>query len=608
MGRTQKLAAIIKDGVRNPQKIKKGLKVLKNQGPEIFKQRLSASVNYEPGYGRVKKEKLKNYSGEILFSIVMPVYNVEIKWLDKAIESIEKQNYKNWEICIADDCSTKQEVREHLSAMKNSRIKIKLLEKNQGISGATNAAAALASGEYILLMDNDDELAPSALHEFYQKIKKEGSEIIYSDMDIIDAKGKTRDPLCKPDWSPDLFLSQMYLGHLIGFKKSLFEKVGGFRGEFNGSQDYDLLLRMTEMTDKIGHVPEILYHWRDLPSSTAANPESKPYAQTAGLNAIQEHLDRVYGKGAATANETENLFVYDVRYQMNEEPKVSIIIPIKDHADLLKAAIDSIYAKTTYKNFEIIILNNNSEKEETFSYLKKVEEEHDNVIVKDAAFEFNWSRLNNYGMKFATGDVYVCLNNDVEVIEPEWLTRLVEKAIRKDVGVVGGLLLYEDNTIQHAGVVIGMGGWADHVFKGMKPQHYGSPFVSPMVTRNVSAVTGACLAVSKATIEKIGGFDEKFIVCGSDIELALRANQHGLVNIYDPNVRLYHYESKSRDASKIPQIDFDLSDQMYKTYRKNGDPYYNRNLDYYCCQPKICAAVQQTVKEQEEKMLLKRKR
>lgn len=197
-----------------------------------------------------------------------------------------------------------------------------------------------------------------------------------------------------------------------------------------------------------------------------------------------------------------------------------------------------------------------------------MKEEHDNVIVKDAAFEFNWSRLNNYGMKFATGDVYVCLNNDVEVIEPEWLTRLVEKAIRKDVGVVGGLLLYEDNTIQHAGVVIGMGGWADHVFKGMKPQHYGSPFVSPMVTRNVSAVTGACLAVSKATIEKIGGFDEKFIVCGSDIELALRANQHGLVNIYDPNVCLYHYESKSRDASKIPQIDFDLSDQMYKTYRK----------------------------------------
>ena len=608
MGKVQKLAAVVKEGIQNPQKIKKGLKVLKNQGPEIFRQRLSASVNYEPSYGRVKKEKLKNYSGDILFSVVMPVYNVDIKWLDKAIESIEKQNYQNWEICIADDCSTRQEVRDHLAEIKDSRIKIKLLEKNQGISGATNEAAALASGDYILLMDNDDELAPSALHEFYQKIRKEGSEIIYSDMDIIDAKGKTRDPLCKPDWSPDLFLSQMYLGHLVGFKRSLFEEVGGFRSEFNGSQDYDLLLRMTEKTDKIGHISEILYHWRDLPSSTAANPESKPYAQTAGLNAIQEHLDRVYGKGAATVNETENLFVYDVRYHMDAEPKVSIIIPIKDHADLLQAAIDSIYAKTAYKNFEIIILNNNSEKEETFAYLKEVVKEHDNIIVEDAAFEFNWSKLNNYGMKFASGDVYVCLNNDVEVIEPEWLTRLVEKAVRKDVGVVGGLLLYEDNTIQHAGVVIGMGGWADHVFKGMKPQHYGSPFVSPMVTRNVSAVTGACLAVSKATIEKIGGFDEQFIVCGSDIELALRANQNGLVNIYDPNVRLYHYESKSRDASKIPQIDFDLSDRMYKNYRKNGDPYYNRNLDYYCCQPKICAAAVQNAREQEEKMLLKRKR
>ena len=524
MGKVQKLAAVVKEGIQNPQKIKKGLKVLKNQGPEIFRQRLSASVNYEPSYGRVKKEKLKNYSGDILFSVVMPVYNVDIKWLDKAIESIEKQNYQNWEICIADDCSTRQEVRDHLAEIKDSRIKIKLLEKNQGISGATNEAAALASGDYILLMDNDDELAPSALHEFYQKIRKEGSEIIYSDMDIIDAKGKTRDPLCKPDWSPDLFLSQMYLGHLVGFQRSLFEEVGGFRSEFNGSQDYDLLLRMTEKTDKIGHISEILYHWRDLPSSTAANPESKPYAQTAGLNAIQEHLDRVYGKGAATVNETENLFVYDVRYHMDAEPKASIIIPIKDHADLLQAAIDSIYAKTAYKNFEIIILNNNSEKEETFAYLKEVVKEHDNIIVEDAAFEFNWSKLNNYGMKFASGDVYVCLNNDVEVIEPEWLTRLVEKAVRKDVGVVGGLLLYEDNTIQHAGVVIGMGGWADHVFKGMKPQHYGSPFVSPMVTRNVSAVTGACLAVSRATIEKIGGFDEQFIVCGSDIELALLDN------------------------------------------------------------------------------------
>lgn len=608
MNRIRKLASVVKEGVSNPEKIKKGLKVLKNQGPVIFKERLSNSINYEPGYGRTRKVKLKSYSGDILFSIVMPVYNVDLKWLDKAIESIEKQNYKNWEICIADDCSPNQEVREHLLSISNNKIKVKLLDKNQGISGATNEAASLASGDYILLMDNDDELAHSALHEFYQKIKKDGSEILYSDMDIIDAKGRTRDPLCKPDWSPDLFLSQMYLGHLVGFKKSLFDEVGGFRSEFNGSQDYDLLLRMTEKTDKIGHVAEILYHWRDLPSSTAANPESKPYAQIAGLNAIQEHLNRVYGSGKAIAHETDNLFVYDVRYPMEEEPMVSIIIPIKDHVELLKAAIDSIFEKTTYKHYEIIVLNNNSEKEETFAYLKELVECHENVRVEDALFEFNWSKLNNYGMQFANGDVFVCLNNDVKVIEPEWLTRLVEKAIRSDVGVVGGLLLYEDNTIQHAGVVIGMGGWADHVFKGMPPQHYGSPFISPMVTRNVSAVTGACLAVSRKTIEKIGGFNEQFIVCGSDIELALRANKHGLVNIYDPNVKLYHFESKSRDASKIPQIDFDLSDKMYKDYRKNGDPYFNRNLDYYCCQPKIRTSAVLTESDKEEKMLLRRKR
>ena len=608
MSRVQKLAAIMKEGVRNPQKIKKGLKVLKNQGPVIFKERLSNSINYEPGYGKVKKVRLKNYSGEILFSVVMPVYNVEIKWLEKAIASIEKQNYKNWEICIADDCSTNLQVREYLNTITNSRIKIKLLDKNLGISGATNAAASLAEGQYILLMDNDDELAPSALHEFYQKIKKDGSDIIYSDMDIIDEKGKTRNPLYKPDWSPDLFLSQMYLGHLVGFKKSLFDEVGGFRSEFNGSQDYDLLLRMIEKTDKIGHVAEVLYHWRDLPSSTAANPESKPYAQTAGLNAVQEHLNRVYGKGNARALETDHLFVYDVRYRLENEPLVSIIIPIKDHAELLKAAVESIFAKTAYQNYELIILNNNSEEEETFAYLKELQAAHENVRVEDALFEFNWSKLNNYGMKFAKGDIYVCLNNDVEIIEPEWLTRLAEKALRKDVGVVGGLLLYADDTIQHAGVVIGMGGWADHVFKGMKPQHYGSPFISPMVTRNVSAVTGACLAVSKSVIEKIGGFDEHFIVCGSDIELALRANKNGLVNIYDPNVRLYHYESKSRDASKIPQIDFDLSDKMYKDYRRYGDPYYNRNLDYYCCQPKISTSAVKSGSDTEEKMLLKKKR
>ena len=617
MGKIKKLGIAIQKGINHPDKVKKAVRVFIEDGPAEFKHRLSMHVNTGYGGAETKTVRLKNYSGNIKFSIVMPVYNVEEKWLDKAIESIKKQNYKNWEICIADDCSTKPEVREHVKALAGGKIKVVLLEENQGISGATNEAAKLATGDYILLMDNDDELTVNALHEFYQRIKKDEPDILYSDMDIIDAEGNTRDPLLKPDWSPDLFLSQMYVGHLLGFKRSLFETVGGFRSKFNGSQDYDLMLRMIEHTEKIAHVPCVLYHWRALPSSTAANPESKPYAQTAGLMAIQEHLDRVYGVGKAIAKETEDLFVYDVRYPLEHKPLVSVIIPIKDHVDLLQAAIDSILTKTTYPNYEIIILNNNSEEEATFSYLKEITGEHaakgcDDESVKvairveDAPFEFNWSKLNNFGMTLAKGDVYLCLNNDVEVIEPEWMTRLVEKAIRPNTGVVGGLLLYEDGTIQHAGVVVGMGGWADHVFKAMKPQHYGSPYVSPMVTRNVSAVTGACLAVSKATIEKIGNFDENFIICGSDIELAIRANKNGLINVYDPFVRLYHYESKSRD-SYIPQVDFDLSDEMYKEYRENGDPYYNRNLDYFCCQPRAGVMVKYVTGKEKEKSEMRKR-
>lgn len=629
MSKIEKLAKAVKKGIEDPAKIKKAVRVLVNDGPGALKTKVSMNVSGGFDAVEVKKIKLRNYSGKIKFSIVMPVYNVEIQWLEKAIASIEKQNYKNWEICIADDCSTKEEVREYLRTRESAKIKVTYLEQNQGISGATNAAAALATGEYILLMDNDDELVVNALDEFYCAITgdrknshaanastfpEEAPDILYSDMDIIDGQGNASNPLLKPDWSPDLLLSQMYIGHLLGFKRSLFEEVGGFSGEYNGAQDYDLMLRMSEKTTKIAHIAAILYHWRSLPSSTAANPESKPYAQTAGLAAIQAHLDRVYGEGKATAKETENLFVYDVRYNLDREPKASIIIPTKDHVDLLAPCIDSILEKTTYSNFEIILINNNSEKPETAEYLQKIAGEQRTaagaaitVTVKDAPIEFNWSKLNNMGIEMASGEVYVCMNNDMEVITPDWLTRLVEKAVRPEVGIVGALLLYEDGTIQHAGVIPGMGGWADHVFKNMKPVHLGSPFVSPVVTRNVSAVTGACMAFSKAMVERIGKFDENFIICGSDIELALRASANGLYNIYDPNVRLYHFESKSRD-SYIPKVDFDLSDKMYKDYRRNGDPFYNNNLDYFSCQPRAKAVIFSAAENGERKKAAKMKK
>lgn len=589
MSKIKKTLAITKRCIKEPKLIGKGFQYIRVNGIHGIKAKVNSKINpaVTEKITEVKPSKPNvQYDSDIKFSIVMPVYNVEIKWLEKAIESVKRQNYVNWEICMADDCSTKEGVREYLKSVESDKIKVAYLEKNQGISGASNAAAALATGDYIVLMDNDDAITYDALYEFLRKIKETDADIVYSDQNIIDEFDNGREPLHKPDWSPDLFLSQMYIGHLLGFKKSLFDLVGGFRTEFNGSQDYDLVLRMIEHTDKIEHVSKVLYGWRDLPSSTATNPGSKPYAQTAGLNAIQSHLDRIYGEGKATALETEDLFVYDVRYHYDVTPKVSVIIPTKDHVDLLKQDIDSIEELTTYKDYEIIVLDNNSEKEESFKYFEEVQKQYSNVTVHKAAFEFNWSKLNNYGMTLAKGDVYVFMNNDMKLITPDWLERLAEKAMRDDVGIVGGLLLYEDDTIQHAGVVVGIRGWADHIYKGMKPVHYGSPYVSPMVTRNVTACTGALMAISKKVIERIGGFDEDFIICGSDIEICIRAYLRGYVNIYDPHIKLYHYESKSRD-SYIPEVDFEMSAFAYRTYREEGDPYYNCNLDYNLTTPTV---------------------
>lgn len=589
MSKIKKTLAITKRCIKEPKLIGKGFQYIRVNGIHGIKAKVNSKINpaVTEKITEVKpSEPNVQYDSDIKFSIVMPVYNVEIKWLEKAIESVKRQNYVNWEICMADDCSTKEGVREYLKSVESDKIKVAYLEKNQGISGASNAAAALATGDYIVLMDNDDAITYDALYEFLRKIKETDADIVYSDQNIIDEFDNGREPLHKPDWSPDLFLSQMYIGHLLGFKKSLFDLVGGFRTEFNGSQDYDLVLRMIEHTDKIEHVSKVLYGWRDLPSSTATNPGSKPYAQTAGLNAIQSHLDRIYGEGKATALETEDLFVYDVRYHYDVMPKVSVIIPTKDHVDLLKQDIDSIEELTTYKDYEIIVLDNNSEKEESFKYFEEVQKQYSNVTVHKATFEFNWSKLNNYGMTLAKGDVYVFMNNDMKLITPDWLERLAEKAMRDDVGIVGGLLLYEDDTIQHAGVVVGIQGWADHIYKGMKPVHYGSPYVSPMVTRNVTACTGALMAISKKVIERIGGFDEDFIICGSDIEICIRAYLRGYVNIYDPHIKLYHYESKSRD-SYIPEVDFEMSAFAYRTYREEGDPYYNCNLDYNLTTPTV---------------------
>ena len=585
MYRIKKLIKLTWYVVVHPSLFIRGIKYLKVYGLRNFIKGIKIKANIVNN-SKIATEIIDDMTYEIKLSIIMPVYNVDIKWLDKAINSVLNQSYRNWELCLVDDCSTKSEVKDYLLSLNHPSIKVKLLENNGGISVASNEGVNLATGDYIILMDNDDEIFPDALYEFYKEIVHSNADMIYSDQDIIDCDGNHREQVCKPDWSPDLLMSQMYIGHLLGFKKELFYSVGGFRTEFNGSQDYDLVLRMIEKTDNIKHIHKILYSWRDIPTSTAANPSSKPYAQTAGLRAIQEHLDRIYGEGKARALETENLFVYDVRYQIPEKTMASIIIPVKDHVDLLKKLIDSIVEKTTYQDYEIIILNNNSEKIETYQYFKMLEASNLNVKIEKAFYEFNWSKLNNHGIRVAKGEVFIFMNNDMEIISGDWLERLIENAVRDEVGVVGALLLFEDNTIQHAGIVAGMGGWAEHVYRGVNPIHFGSPYISPMVTRNVTACTGACMAVSKKTLRKIGDFSERFLICGSDVELCIRANRNGLVNIYNPHIKLYHYESKTR-SKYIPEIDFKLSYTMYETYRSVGDPYYNSQLDYYSYIPKL---------------------
>ena len=520
----------------------------------------------------------------IKFSIIMPTYNVDPKWLKKTIRSVKEQIYHNWELCIVDDGSKNDSTTNFLEHLNNKSIKIKLSKENRGISEATNDCFSMSSGEYIIFLDHDDILFPNALESCYSAIINNNyPDVLYSDQDIIDEEDRHSCPLFKPDWSPDLLNSQMYIGHMLAIRRETLIMAGGFRKEYDGSQDYDLMLRISEQTNKIHHISEVLYSWRSIPTSTAANPSAKPQCQITGMKAVQDHLDRTYGRGRACAYETDNLFVYDVRYNYDFEPKISIIIPTKDHADFLQPLINDIF-ESNYKNFEIIIINNNSVEDTTLKFFDGICHRYSNVKVIDAKIEFNWSKLNNIGIDNSVGDVFIFLNNDIRIISKDWMERLAEYALREDVGAVGPLLLYEDDTIQHAGVVIGIGGYADHIYKGQAPIHCGTPYISPMVNRNVSAVTGACMAVSKSTLEVIGKFDDNFIICGSDVEYCIRALNHGYRNVYLSNVRLYHFESKTRD-SYIPQIDYEMSQKAYSPFIMNGDPMYNCNLSYESCKP-----------------------
>lgn len=526
-----------------------------------------------------------------LVSIVMPTYNANLQWIKEAIDSVRNQIYPHWELCIADDASTDPTIRpllEHYAQIDN-RIKVVFRKQNGHISAASNSALELVTGEWVALLDHDDLLAEHALYWIADAIQNNPqARLIYSDEDKLDGKGQRCLPFFKPDWSPHLACSQAYLGHLVCLKIS--DDKLQFDPQLNGSQDYDLWLRTAVhlKAHEIVHIPRILYHWRMHAGSTASNASTKPYADDAGLRAVERYIKERYPREAITVKSGTNLFTYRLEFSLPSDTFVSIIIPTKDKVELLSECVESIVKKSTWKNFEILILDNRSTEAETFRFFSKVTSVDSRIKVIKADFEFNWSRLNNFGASHARGNAFVFLNNDTKIISPDWLESLVGYARLPDVGVVGGLLHFEDNSIQHAGVVVGMGGWADHVFRTQDAVHSGvGPFVSPALTRNVLAVTGACMAISRDKFDKLNGFDESFIICGSDVEICIKAWKSGLYNVISTEAKLYHYESKTR-SSHVPEEDFIQSDLKYAPYRvEKTDPFYNKNLSLLKTDPRI---------------------
>jgi|GEM_PF-538054 len=525
-----------------------------------------------------------------VFSIVIPVYNPPPEFLRAAIDSVRDQLYDRWELCLSDDVSPNPEVRKVLSeyAAKDKRIKVVFREENGHISANTNSALTLATGDYILFMDHDDLLTPNCLSEFVRHINAHPyDEIIYSDEDKIDDEGKYSMPHFKPDWAPDNLLSRNYMGHVIVVSRNIMDQVKGFRLGFEGSQDHDFLLRATELTRYIGHIPKVLYHWRIHQASVASNTDAKPYAYIAAQKALDEALIR-RGTPGHISHIPDTLGGYRIHYDIVKPGKVSVIIPTKDQVGLLKGAIDSIINRTDYPDFEIIVLNNNSSTPEFFELMADYQQKHSDIFrCIDANFKFNFARLMNIGVAASKGDYILLANNDIEVIESNWMTEMVSFAQQKHAGAVGVKLLYKDDTIQHAGVVLGLGGAAGHVFINMHKNDRGY-FNYIKSLNNYSAVTAACVMCRKEIYQEVGGMDEMLDVEYNDVDLCLKFLTHGYFNVYIPDVEVYHYESatrghpfQSKESWAQHEKDFGIFRGKWQSLIDN-DPFYSPNLSIKC--------------------------
>jgi glycosyltransferase involved in cell wall biosynthesis len=554
-------------------------------GGDSYNQWLSRHLPTESTLIKLKKN-MDSFTKRPVFSIVIPVYNPSAAHFRAALESVQAQIYPEWELCLADDNSSNKEVKKIIKEYqkRDSRIKAFYRKENGHIAAASNSGLELATGDYIVLMDQDDLLTTDALYQNALVINSNSEvDLIYSDEDKVDDHGVHSYPHFKPDWSPDNLLSRNYLGHLTVFSADIFKEIGGWRLGFDGSQDHDLVLRFVEKTDAVFHIPRILYHWRMHEASAASGEEAKPYAYIAAKKALTEALVRRNEPG--TVDFLDGFRGYSIRYDLkSNSAKVSIVIPTKDKADYLGRCIDSVFEKSTYQNLEVIVVDNNSSEKSFFQlmdvYAKKYQGRFQCVR---AEIPFNFSSLVNLGAEQATGEFLVLLNNDTEVISEDWLEGMMEQAQRPSIGVVGVKLMYENQTIQHAGVVMGLGGAAGHVLVG-EHRHGPGYFNYVNLTNNYSAVTAACIMIRKPLYDKMKGFDEEFSVEYNDVDFCLRVREAGFNNIYVPHVELFHYESISRGHPHATSESYErhvkeigkLKDRW--TNYIDHDPCYNPNL------------------------------
>lgn len=583
-------------GLRNYRRLRnlggpKGIaRKIKQKQIEAEAKKLHGTASF-PTSEEAERQRNTVFDQMVKISILVPLWNNQREFQVEMLDSVMNQTYQNWELCLADGSDAEhgyiEEICKEYAARANGRIVYHKLEKNGGISGNTNECFKLATGTYIGLFDQDDVLHPSALYEYVKVINEQGADYIYCDETTF--KGNSIDNMItlhfKPDFAPDNLRANNYICHFSVFSRELLEGTELFRSGFDGSQDHDMILRLTANAKKVVHVPKLLYYWRSHKTSVASDINAKPYAIAAAKGAVADHLTRCGFKNFEIKSTRAFDTIFEIKYEIRSEDKISILIPNKDHVEDLRRCIDSIKERSTYSNYEIIVIENNSTGKAVFDYYDTIRKQK-NITVVTYTGAFNYAKINNFGAGYATGKYLLLLNNDTQVISMNWMESMLMYAQRSDVGAVGAKLYYGDRTIQHAGVVIGLGAHRTAGHTHYKINYDNLGYMGRLCyAQNVSAVTGACLMVRKSLYDALGGLDEAFAVALNDVDFCLRVREKGYLNIFTPFAELYHFESASRgsdivDAKKAERYEdeSELFRERWKKLLAKGDPYYNPNF------------------------------